>query len=176
MRGVRIVLLFLSLGFAACTQGNYEGYKYKPYSVRGVTYYPMAPEVTPGYVEEGIASHYTEGWLVFPGKNSLGEKMWPWTSTAAHKTLPIPCLVEVKNLSNGRTAIVRVSDRGPFIPGRTLDVTEPVAKKLGFHQQGLTQVRIRVLSVGEGRSKLTRPIPRALSVQQDGEAVGGFYR
>lgn len=165
MLGVRwFLLLILPVMLVGCMQGPYEGYKYKPYAVRGVTYYPMIPEETPGYVEEGVASHYSEGWLVFPGKNALGEKMWPWTFAAAHKTLPLPCLIEVTNLRNGRSAVVRVSDRGPFIPGRNLDVTEPVAKKLGFHEIGLTQVRIRVLSVGEGRDRLTKPVPKAIGV------------
>lgn len=161
---MRVFFLLLCVALVGCSQGPYAGYKHRPYTVRGTTYYPLSPEESPGFVEEGVASHYSEGWLIFPGKNALGEKMWPWTSAAAHKTLPLPCMVEVTNLRNGRSTVVRVSDRGPFIRDRMFDVTAPVAKKLGFHQQGLTRVRIRVLSVGEGRYKLKRPIPRASAV------------
>jgi rare lipoprotein A len=61
--------------------------------------------------------------------------------------------------------IIRLNDRGPFIAGRTLDVTEPVAKQLGFYQVGLAPVRIEVLSVGDGQWQVTRPvIPRAMPV------------
>ncbi len=155
----------LCLLLSGCGGGSYEGYKYKPYTVRGVHYVPMEPGVAPGYVEEGVASHYHEGWLIFPGKTALGENLWPWSYTAAHKTLPIPCKIRVTNLQNGRTAVMRVNDRGPFIGERVLDVTEPVARDLGFHGAGLARLRIEVLSVGDGRYKISRPFaPRALAV------------
>ena len=137
-----------------CVGPSYEGYKTKPYSIRGVRYYPMAPHAAVGHRETGVASHYSEHFLFFPGKTALGEKLWPWTRAAAHKTLPIPCVIRVTNLSNGRSTKVRVNDRGPFIRGRMLDVTAPVAKELGFHHQGLTRVGIEVLSVGDGRHRI----------------------
>jgi rare lipoprotein A len=101
-----------------------------------------------------VASHYSEHFFIFPGKTATGEKLWPWTRVAAHKTLPIPCVVKVTNLKNGRSTKVRVNDRGPFIRGRMLDVTKPVADDLGFTRQGLTQVRIEVLSVGDGAYRM----------------------
>jgi rare lipoprotein A len=138
-----------------CGGGSYEGYKYRPYSIRGVRYHPMHPRHSVGFVEEGIASHYDESrFLFFPGKSAIGEKQWNWSRAAAHKTLPLPCYIRVTNLRNGRSTKVRVNDRGPFIPGRILDVTPPVAKKLGFFEQGLTPVRIEVLSVGDGRHRI----------------------
>ncbi|MFZ0712358.1 MAG: septal ring lytic transglycosylase RlpA family protein [Terrimicrobiaceae bacterium] len=150
---------------AGCGQVDYQGYNYRPYTVHGVRYTPMSPGQAPGYVEEGIASHYTEGWLFFPGPTSLGESLWPWSRGGAHKTLPLPCRVRVTNLRNGRSTIVRLNDRGPFVAGRTLDVTEPVAKELGFYDTGLARVRIEVLSVGDAKWKVTRPvIPRAIPV------------
>lgn len=125
----------------------------------------MPPHAAPGFVEEGTASHYREGWLIFPGKTALGESLWPWSRSGAHKTLPLPCRVRVTNLRNGRSVVIRLNDRGPFIAGRNLDVTEPVAKELGFHRAGLAPVRIEVLSVGDGRWKIKRPkVPRALPV------------
>jgi rare lipoprotein A len=160
---------WLAAVLAGCGPGDFSGYKCKPYSVRGVRYEPMRPDLAPGYVEEGVMSHYREGWLIFPGETALGEKLWPWSETGAHKTLPLPCRVRVTNLRNGRSTVIRVNDRGPFIEGRTLDVTEPVAKKLGFYGAGLAPVRIEVLSVGDGRWKITkRPpvVPAARPLEQ----------
>lgn len=158
MAVVRSVSLSLVLALAAlllsgCSSG-YRGYKYRPYTVRGVHYEPIAPRQAVGYTEEGIASHYREGFFVFPGKTALGESMYGWTSGAAHKTLPLPCRVRITNLDNGRSTVVRVSDRGPFIEGRIIDVTAPVAKKLGFYERGLARVRIKVLSVGDGSYRI----------------------
>ena len=114
----------------------------------------MAPREALGHVETGTASHYKHGFLVFPGKTALGEKIYPWSHGAAHKTLPLPCKVRVTNLSNGKRVVVRVNDRGPFIGDRIIDMTFASAKKLGFHQQGLAPVQVEVLSVGDGRYRM----------------------
>jgi rare lipoprotein A len=160
-----IFSLLLPCILVGCGQGDYSGYRYRPYVVRGVRYTPMSPGQAPGYVEMGVASHYREGWLFFPGPTALGENLWPWSRSGAHKTLPLPCRVRVTNLRNGRSTVIRLNDRGPFIAGRTLDVTEPVAKELGFYGAGLAPVRIEVLSVGDAKWKVTRPmIPRAVPV------------
>jgi rare lipoprotein A len=159
----RVILFIVSCVLASCSQQEYSGYQYRPYVVRGVHYTPMSPGQAPGYVEEGIASHYKEGALFLPGPTSLGEKQWPWSRAGAHKLLPLPCRVRVTNLRNGRSTIIRLNDRGPFIAGRTLDVTEPVAKELGFYEAGLAPVRIEVLSVGDAQWRVSRsPIPRAI--------------
>jgi len=155
-------LLCPLLLLGGCGSPDYEGYKYKPYTVRGVRYEPLDPRDAPGYVEEGIASSYKEGWFIFPGKTALGESLWFWSHSGAHKTLPLPCRVRVTNLKNGRSTVIRLNDRGPFIGERVLDVTEPVAKQLGFFDEGLTRVRIEVLSVGDGEYRIKkRRIPRA---------------
>lgn len=147
-------LCLASLFLAGCGT-SYKGYKYKPYSVRGVEYVPLSPHEAVGYVEEGEASHYDESFLFFfPGKTAIGEKQYSWSRSAAHKTLPLPCKVRVTNLRNGRKVVLRVNDRGPFIGDRTLDVTTGVAKDLGFHKAGLCPVRIEVLSVGDGRYRI----------------------
>jgi rare lipoprotein A len=147
-------LLLICALLSGCGSPSYSGYKYKPYTVRGVHYEPMSPRDAIGYTEEGTASHYREGFLIFPGKTALGESMYGWTSGAAHKTLPLPCKVRITNLKNGKSTVVRVSDRGPFIEGRIIDVTAPVAKKLGFYKAGLAHVRITVLSVGDGKYRV----------------------
>lgn len=151
------LLLLICCGLLAACGNHYEGYKFKPYTVRGISYTPMSPREALGYVEEGTASHYDESALIFfPGKTAIGERQYAWSKSAAHKTLPLPCKVRVTNLRNGRSTIVRVNDRGPFIGDRTLDVTTGVAKKLGFHNAGLCPVRIQVLSVGDGRWRIRK--------------------
>ena len=158
-----IFVLLMPCILVGCGQGDYSGYKYRSYTMHGVRYTPMSPGQAPGYMEEGVASHYREGWMFFPGPTALGENLWPWSRSGAHKTLPLPCRVRVTNLRNGRSTVIRLNDRGPFVAGRTLDVTEPVAKELGFYGAGLAPVRIEVLSVGDAQWKVTRPvIPRAI--------------
>jgi len=127
----------------------------RSYTIRGQTYHPMSVEQALGHTETGICSWYDESKFfgLKRGNTSLGEKVQPWHLTGAHKTLPLPCLVKVTNLENGKTLRLRLNDRGPFIPGRHLDVTPRAAKKLGFYEKGLTRTRIEVLSVGDGRHK-----------------------
>ena len=107
------------------------------------------------YKEEGIASWYDESRFfgLKRGNTSLGEKVMPWHISAAHKTLPLPCVVKVTNLANGKSLKMRVNDRGPFIPRRIIDVTPRAAAKLGFKKDGLTQVSVEVVSVGDGKYK-----------------------
>ena len=105
--------------------------------------------------EVGEASWYDESsWLGLKrGNTSLGEKVQAWDISGAHKTLPLPCEVKVTNLENGKSIKMRLNDRGPFIPGRIIDVTPRAAKKLDFHHQGLTKVNVEVISVGDGKHK-----------------------
>lgn len=147
-----IVMAVLAAG---CAAPSYEGYKFRPYSIRGVPYTPMSPQEALGFWEEGIASWFDESRLwIFPGKSALGERQWRWSRAAAHKTLPLPCRIRITNLENGRRTVVRVNDRGPFVRGRIVDVTPRVARELGFYEKGLARVRIEVLSVGDGRFRL----------------------
>jgi hypothetical protein len=87
--------------------------------------------------ETGTCSWYNESKFfgLKRGNTSLGEKVMPWHLTGAHKTLPLPCLVKVTNLENGKSVKLRINDRGPFIANRHLDVTPRAAKKLGFHDR-----------------------------------------
>jgi rare lipoprotein A len=151
----RWTILLATLLLAGCGgTGHYHGYKTRAYTARGVYYQPMSPREALGYEEVGIASHYTEGFFIFPGKTAIVEPIYGWSNGAAHKTLPLPCKVRITNLHNGRSVIVRVNDRGPFISGRIIDVTTSVAKKLGFYQRGTALVRIKVLSVGDGKYRI----------------------
>ncbi len=143
--------------FTSCFSrpGGYDGYQTRSYTVRGQTYLPMSVDEALDYDETGICSWYNESsWFGLKrGTTSLGEKVMPWHLIGAHKTLPIPCLVKVTNVENGKSVKVRINDRGPFIAGRILDVSPRAAKKLGFRKDGLTTTRVQVLSVGDGSYK-----------------------
>lgn len=151
-----VFLVFLSVvACISCSSkpGGYSGYMTKSYTIRGQSYHPMSVSQALGYSEVGGCSWYNESSFfgLKRGNTSLGEKVQPWHLTGAHKTLPLPCLVKVTNLKNNKSVKLRINDRGPFITGRHLDVTPRAAKKLGFYSDGLTQTRIEVLSVGDGR-------------------------
>lgn len=143
------------LASCASRPEGYSGYQTRSYTVRGQTYHPMSVEAAVGHEETGVCSWYNESRFLGlkRGNTSLGEKVMPWHLTGAHKTLPLPCVVKVINLENGKSVKLRLNDRGPFIAGRHLDVTPRAAKKLGFYDQGLTETRLEVLSVGDGSFK-----------------------
>lgn len=152
-RSSRTILFTACLVLALASCGPvHRGYQHKAYTVRGQHYQPMGPREALGFREQGLASWYNEHWFLwFGGKTSLGEKYRAGALAGAHKTLPLPCRVKVKNLRNGRTVVVRLNDRGPFVSGRIIDLTPAAAQRLGFKQSGLAPVEISVLSVGDGR-------------------------
>lgn len=115
----------------------------------GTRYIPMTPQQAVGFSETGIASWYDERSLFSRGTTALGEPFRPREMAGAHKTIPIPARVRVTNLENSRSIVIRVNDRGPFVRGRVIDLTPAAARRLGFKDQGLTRVRIEVLSVGD---------------------------
>lgn len=111
-----------------------------PYQANGQWYVPT-PE--PGYEQTGTASWY--GAQFHGQRTASGEVFDQEALTAAHPTLPIPSLVQVTNLENGREIIVRVNDRGPFVGERLLDVSRGAAQALGFEQDGHARVHVRYL-------------------------------
>lgn len=150
-----LLVAAMALTSVSCSSrpGGYSGYMTRSYTIRGQTYYPMEVSDALGYKETGGCSWYDESSFfgLKRGTTSLGEKVRPWHLTGAHKTLPLPSLIKVTNLENGKSVKLRINDRGPFIAGRHLDVTPKAAKKLGFYEDGLTTTQIEVLSVGDGR-------------------------
>lgn len=111
-----------------------------PYQIDGVWYYPGEDY---GYAETGIASWYG---VEFHGKTTANGEIFNMNAlTAAHRTLPMPSLVRVTNLENGRAVVVRVNDRGPFNHGRVIDVSRRTAQLLGFERQGTAKVRVKIL-------------------------------
>lgn len=127
----------------------------KPYQVKGVWYYPA---YQPGYDETGIASWY--GGKFNGRKTANGETYDMNQLTAAHKTLPLPSLVQVTNLENGRSLELRVNDRGPFVHGRIIDVSRRAAQLLGFERQGTAKVRVSLIGgdAPAGTTIMAKPV------------------
>ena len=123
---------------AAPHSQDHRGGTWKPYEVNGHWYYP---EDQPDYDQVGVASWYGDA---FNGKPTAdGEIFDMYGFTAAHKTLPLPSLVEVTNLDNGKSMQVRVNDRGPFVGDRLIDLSKGAADQLGVLRPGLARVRVR---------------------------------
>lgn len=118
------------------------GYKVgNPYQIDGQWYTPKEDYT---YSEVGVASWYGND---FHGKRTAnGERYDMHALTAAHRTLPMPSLVRVTNMENGRSAILRINDRGPFARSRILDVSKRAADALGFIGQGTTTVKVEILA------------------------------
>ncbi len=112
----------------------------RSYTVAGRTYRPQRDD---NYDETGIASWYGPNFHGRPTAN--GEVFDQHTMTAAHTTLPIPSIAEVTNLENGRSVIVRINDRGPFVDNRLIDLSRAAATELDYIGAGLAHVRVRYL-------------------------------
>ena len=113
----------------------------KPYTVAGRVY---VPEEDPNYRAEGMASWYGDD---FHGRLTANGEVFDMASlTAAHPTLPIPCYARVTNLSNGKSLIVRVNDRGPYHGNRLIDVSNRAAELLEFKGNGVARVRVEYVA------------------------------
>ncbi|MBN2231214.1 MAG: septal ring lytic transglycosylase RlpA family protein [Deltaproteobacteria bacterium] len=121
--------------------------KNSPYTVNGTHYRPMSVTDSLHYREEGIASWYGEETRRKKGGHMTanGEAFDPDKPTAAHRLLPLPVHVRVTNLENGRSMIVRVNDRGPFVDGRIIDLSAGASRQLGFHDRGTARVRVETV-------------------------------
>ena len=135
------------------TNGN------KPYRVFNKMYYPL--KEPDDYRERGIASWY--GKKFHGKKTSSGETYDMYTMTAAHKTLPLPSYVRVRNLNNGRSVIVRVNDRGPFLENRLIDLSYAAAVRLGIVGSGTGLVEVVNLTPGT-----TEPNSPMVATAKDG--------
>lgn len=114
----------------------------RPYEIKGTLHKPKQHYE---HVEVGIASYYGGGDVFHGRKTSTGQVFDMHEISAAHKYLPLPCIVRVTNLENGRTLKVPVVDRGPFVDDRVIDLSRKAAQLLGFHQKGLAKVRVETL-------------------------------
>jgi rare lipoprotein A len=152
---LRLLCLIAAMSLlSACTKptaspGNYK--VGKPYRVAGQWYYPR---VDYAYHEKGLASWYGPNFHGKPTAN--GEIFDMHKVSAAHKTLPLPSVVRITNLENGRSLVVRVNDRGPFIRGRIIDLSQKAAELLGFVQQGTALVEVRLIVEPSRQAALAR--------------------
>lgn len=110
----------------------------QPYAVLGHSYIPADDRT---YDVTGVASWYGPGFHTL--STASGERYDQDAISAAHKTLPLPCYVEVSNLDNGRALVVRINDRGPFVDGRIIDLSRRSAQLLGVDRPGTARVRVR---------------------------------
>lgn len=133
------------------------------YTVLGKRYVVL--DSAAGFVERGVASWYGP---TFHGEaTSIGESYDMYGMSAAHTRLPLPCYARVTNLSNGKSVVVRINDRGPFAKNRILDLSYTAAAKLDMLKEGTALVEVRVVTAG-GDDRLRRTDetpPQTLYVQ-----------
>ena len=138
----------------------------KAYTVAGKSYQPVAG---PGYVERGHASWYGQD---FHGRRTAnGEIFGAYYLTAASPVLPIPSYARVTNLENGRSVLVRVNDRGPYLQGRVIDLSYQAASALGYIEKGSAMVEVRYVGPaplqGDDTRMLTASVNRLTRLEQE---------
>ena len=141
-----------------------QPYAGPPYQVAGKWY---VPTYEPNYDEVGIASWYGP---TFHGKDSAsGEVFDEMAMTAAHPTLPIPSLVRVTNLENGKTVVVRLNDRGPFVDDRLIDLSKAAGAALDLHGKGTAKVRVQYVGPAPAEANATplQPVSQKLAVRAE---------
>jgi rare lipoprotein A len=153
--------------------------KYEPKSLHGnPTFYEalgrryLVLASADGYLERGVASWY--GPTFHGGSTSSGEPYDMYGMTAAHKTLPLPTYARVTNLKNGKSVVVRINDRGPFVANRLIDLSYTAAAKLDMLREGTTLVEVRALVPGapDALTRASASPPPTLYVQAGAFADG----
>ncbi|MBA3024108.1 MAG: septal ring lytic transglycosylase RlpA family protein [Gammaproteobacteria bacterium] len=138
-------------------------YANRPYSALGKTYTPL--QTVGSYKERGTASWY--GKKFHGQRTSIGDTYDMYGMTAAHPTLPVPSYARVTNLANGKTVVVRVNDRGPFLHDRIIDLSYAAAYKLGYVNNGSAEVEVESIAVNGNApvaAAVTAPVVKAESV------------
>ena len=131
------------------------------YEVFGKRYYVLSSSVD--YLERGVASWYGPGFHEV--RTSSGETYDMYAMTAAHKTLPLPAYVRVTNLENGRSVVVRVNDRGPFVGNRIIDLSYTAAARLDMLRNGTAMVEVRGIDPRAPLTELTTPMTASVTPQ-----------
>ena len=134
------------------------------YAVFGKRYYVM--NSSENYVERGIASWY--GTKFHGERTSSGEAYDMYAMTAAHKSLPLPTYVQVRNLQNDRSVIVKVNDRGPIVNNRIIDLSYSAAKKLGITGNGTGMVEVRAINP---QKPVSKPVVASTTVPASQESI-----
>ena len=152
---VRRMLVLGVLGVTGCSSGPSPHPHFKvgqPYKINGTWYHP---EFVTAYEAIGIASWYGSP---YHGRLTANGELYDMHAlTAAHPTLQLPSVVRVTNLENGRSLVLRVNDRGPFLKGRLIDLSQAAARELGFERQGLARVHVVYLGTARLDEKPIRP-------------------
>jgi rare lipoprotein A len=136
------------------------------YEVFGKRYYVLSSSVA--YLERGVASWYGPGFHQV--RTSSGETYDMYAMTAAHKTLPLPAYVRVTNLENGKSVVVRVNDRGPFVGNRIIDLSYTAAARLDMLRNGTAMVEVRGIDPQAPVTELTTPMT-ASATPQSGQPI-----
>lgn len=144
-----VVILVLGLTVISC--GRKDVNRSGDIKLRGESPVSLKKKKPGDFLQRGIASWYGEP---FHGrKTASGETYDMWARTAAHKTLPLGTLVRVENRENGRSTVVRITDRGPFVRGRIIDLSRRAADDLGMIGTGTAKVALYLTDQAETRSK-----------------------
>jgi len=136
------------------------------YDVFGIRYYVLPSSA--GFRERGVASWYGPGF--HEERTSTGEPYDMFGMTAAHKTLPLPAYVRVTNLQNGRSIVVRVNDRGPFVTNRIIDLSYTAAAKLDMLRNGTAMVEVEAIDPAQPQLPPKAPPPLSAHTPTDGAA------
>lgn len=144
----------------------------RPYKIAGKWYYPTLAKVSD--VQKGIASWY--GPNFHAKKTSNGEVYNMYADTAAHKTLPMNTMVRVDNLDNGKSVIVRVNDRGPFVSGRIIDLSNKAAHTIDMVKKGTARVNVTVLGFNAKIATTQAEKEQTMTVGKYYVQVGAFSR
>lgn len=151
-----LLVAVLALSFGGC--GLHSNRSGKSYVINGKRYHILAS--AEGFKEKGVASWYGEP---FHGRKTASGEVYDMNKiSAAHKTLPLHTWVEVKNLENQKTMVMRVNDRGPFVRGRVIDLSRAAAKEMGILQAGTARVHIKAIT-GERARRLSAEAERTES-------------
>ncbi len=181
-------LVFILVFFSSCSTRTRDGYLYhgketvekpdkkkyskatmRPYTIHGKRYYPSVVHI--GEVFYGKASWYGPN---FHGKlTSNGEKYNMHSMTAAHKTLPMNTIVRATNQANGRSVIVRINDRGPFVESRIIDLSKQAAKELDMIKTGTTDIKLEILGF-EQKGKKSIPSIKKLKKGPKEKVLGSY--
>ena len=140
-----------------------------PYSVLGKTYQVLPTEE--GYRERGVASW--DGEKFHGHKTSNGEVFDMYQVSAAHKSLPIPSFLQVTNLDNNRSIVVRVNDRGPFHGDRIVDLSYAAALKLGYADRGTARVELEAIIANGSDSDRAGARTRIVNLETGNRAISG---
>jgi rare lipoprotein A len=140
------------------------------YEVNGRSYQVMRS--AEGYEERGVASWYGQK---FHGRLTSNRELYDMHGlTAAHKTLPLPTYVQVTNLTNGKSVIVRVNDRGPFVSNRIIDLSYAAARRIDMIDTGTSLVEVRALT-GSHTVSTQAPRPAADTADRIAESAAALY-